>query len=59
MFQAKAAFSGFSVNDLAKAKAFYGEMLGLQKTSGKAPVIYPGDEPPLLCPEGNGGGAPS
>jgi catechol 2,3-dioxygenase-like lactoylglutathione lyase family enzyme len=30
MFQAKAAFSGFSVNDLAKARAFYGETLGLQ-----------------------------
>src|SRR5712692_10583458 len=30
MFQVKAAFSGFSVNDLAKAKAFYAETLGLQ-----------------------------
>ena len=30
MFQAKAAFSGFSVNDLAKAKAFYAETLGLK-----------------------------
>ncbi len=30
MFKAKAAFSGFSVNDLAKAKAFYTETLGLQ-----------------------------
>ncbi len=30
MFKAKAAFSGFSVDDLAKAKAFYGETLGLQ-----------------------------
>ncbi len=30
MFQAKSAFSGFSVNDLAKAKAFYTETLGLQ-----------------------------
>jgi predicted enzyme related to lactoylglutathione lyase len=30
MFKAKAAFSGFSVNDLTKAKAFYGETLGLQ-----------------------------
>ena len=29
MFKAKAAFSGFSVNDLAKAKAFYTETLGL------------------------------
>jgi catechol 2,3-dioxygenase-like lactoylglutathione lyase family enzyme len=30
MFQARAAFSGFSVNDLAKAKAFYAETLGLK-----------------------------
>jgi catechol 2,3-dioxygenase-like lactoylglutathione lyase family enzyme len=30
MFQAKAAFSGFSVNDLAKAKAFYAGTLGLK-----------------------------
>ena len=29
MFQAKAAFSGFSVNDLARAKEFYAETLGL------------------------------
>jgi catechol 2,3-dioxygenase-like lactoylglutathione lyase family enzyme len=29
MFKAKGAFSGFSVNDLAKAKAFYSETLGL------------------------------
>jgi catechol 2,3-dioxygenase-like lactoylglutathione lyase family enzyme len=30
MFKAKAAFNGFSVDDLAKARAFYGETLGLQ-----------------------------
>jgi len=30
MFQTKAAFSGFSVNDLAKAKAFYAGTLGLR-----------------------------
>ena len=30
MLKAKAAFSGFSVDDLAKAKAFYTETLGLQ-----------------------------
>ena len=29
MFRAKAAFSGFSVDDLTKAKAFYQETLGL------------------------------
>lgn len=30
MFNAKAAFSGFSVNDLAKAKEFYTETIGLK-----------------------------
>src|SRR5688572_27082329 len=30
MFKAKAAFSGFSVDDLAKAKVFYAETLGLK-----------------------------
>lgn len=30
MFTSKAAFSGFSVDDLAKAKKFYHEVLGLQ-----------------------------
>jgi catechol 2,3-dioxygenase-like lactoylglutathione lyase family enzyme len=29
MFKAKAAFSGFSVDDLPKAKEFYAEVLGL------------------------------
>jgi catechol 2,3-dioxygenase-like lactoylglutathione lyase family enzyme len=30
MFKAKTAFSGFSVNDLAKAKNFYTQTLGLE-----------------------------
>ena len=30
MFKPKTAFCGFSVNDLAKAKAFYTQTLGLQ-----------------------------
>jgi catechol 2,3-dioxygenase-like lactoylglutathione lyase family enzyme len=30
MFQTKAAFSGFSVDDLAKAKQFYAETLGMK-----------------------------
>jgi catechol 2,3-dioxygenase-like lactoylglutathione lyase family enzyme len=30
MFKAKSAFSGFSVDDLAKARAFYAQTLGLQ-----------------------------
>lgn len=30
MFKDTRAYSGFSVNDLQKAKAFYGQTLGLQ-----------------------------
>ncbi len=30
MFKARAAFSGFSVDDLARAKEFYSETLGLK-----------------------------
>jgi catechol 2,3-dioxygenase-like lactoylglutathione lyase family enzyme len=30
MFKPKAAYSGFSVSDLQKAKSFYGEVLGLK-----------------------------
>jgi len=33
MFKAKAAFSGFSVDDLTKTKAFYREALGLNVDS--------------------------
>jgi len=32
MFKKTKAFSGFSVDDLQKAKAFYGEVLGLEVT---------------------------
>lgn len=32
MFRVKAGFSGFSVNDLAKAKAFYAETVGIKVT---------------------------
>ena len=33
MLQTKAAFSGFSVNDLDKAENFYSEILGLKLSS--------------------------
>ena len=36
MFKPRSAFSGFSVNDLAKAKAFYTETLGLKVDEGGA-----------------------
>lgn len=35
MFSYNEAFSGFSVNDLQKAKAFYGDVLGLKVTEQK------------------------
>lgn len=52
MFKDTRAFSGFSVNDIPKAKAFYGEVLGLsvseshgvltlQVAGGSKIIIYP------------------
>ena len=35
MFKAKSSFSGFSVNDMEKAKAFYTETLGLELLDGE------------------------
>ena len=54
MFQPKGIFSGFSVDDLSKAQAFYGETLGLTVTDegaglrlhlpgGGGVFIYPKD----------------
>ena len=54
MLKESKAFSGFSVNDLAKAQDFYGETLGLEVTeangmlevtlgSGATVLIYPKD----------------
>ena len=34
MFKTTKAFSGFSVNDIAKAKQFYGNTLGLEVSDG-------------------------
>ncbi len=34
MLKSDQAFSGFSVNDIAKAKAFYGQTLGLDVSDG-------------------------
>ena len=52
MLNPEAAYSGFSVDDIAKAKAFYGEtlgmevseqngMLGLSIGGGKSVLVYP------------------
>ncbi|HEX7259371.1 MAG TPA: VOC family protein [Candidatus Saccharimonadia bacterium] len=54
MFKDTPAFSGFSVNDLAAAKKFYGDTLGIETeetpqglslkiTGGKGLFIYPKD----------------
>jgi catechol 2,3-dioxygenase-like lactoylglutathione lyase family enzyme len=39
MFKNTKAFSGFSVNDLQKAKQFYGEVLGLDVADGPMGVL--------------------
>lgn len=39
MFKNTKAFSGFSVNDLQKAKKFYGEVLGLDVADGPMGVL--------------------
>ncbi len=39
MFKDTKAFSGFSVNDLAAAKVFYGHTLGLEVEEGPAGLI--------------------
>jgi predicted enzyme related to lactoylglutathione lyase len=55
MFKETKAFSGFSVNDLAAAKAFYGQSLGLEVedapaglilkiTGSNGTLIYPKDD---------------
>jgi catechol 2,3-dioxygenase-like lactoylglutathione lyase family enzyme len=55
MFRNSHAFSGFSTNDITKAKAFYGETLGLEITEemgllslhlagGGRVIIYPKDD---------------
>ena len=35
MLKNNKAFSGFSVNDIPKAKEFYGQMLGLEVTESE------------------------
>lgn len=56
MFRYTKAFSGFSVSDIQKAKAFYGETLGLEVfeihgllnlhlAGGTQVLVYPKTEP--------------
>src|SRR5437879_1966942 len=53
MFGKTKAFSGFSVNDLAAAKRFYGETLGIEVTeeNGMLTLHIAGDRPVLVYPK--------
>jgi catechol 2,3-dioxygenase-like lactoylglutathione lyase family enzyme len=47
------AFSGFAVDDIAKAREFYGETLGLQisEANGLLTLHLGGDRPTLIYPK--------
>jgi catechol 2,3-dioxygenase-like lactoylglutathione lyase family enzyme len=55
MFKPESAFSGFSVDDLAKAKAFYTETLGLKvEDQGAGAGLYlPGGVTVFMYPKPN------
>jgi catechol 2,3-dioxygenase-like lactoylglutathione lyase family enzyme len=55
MFKDSRAFSGFSVDDIAKAKQFYGETLGLDVTeeNGLLTLHIAGDRPTVVYPKPN------
>ncbi len=56
MFTPTHALSGFSVDDLAAAKRFYGETLGLAVVDGEmgtARITLPGGAQVLLYPKGD------
>jgi catechol 2,3-dioxygenase-like lactoylglutathione lyase family enzyme len=56
MINVKRAFSSFSVNDIQKAKKFYGKTLGLDLTNGpEGTLVVPlsGDTRALMCPKPN------
>jgi len=54
MLQSQNAFSSFSVNDLQKAKAFYGHTLGLKvKESEMGLEIRPGETDVFIYPKPN------
>jgi catechol 2,3-dioxygenase-like lactoylglutathione lyase family enzyme len=55
MLRDSKAFSGFSVDDLQKAKAFYGETLGLQvsEENGLLTLHLSGDTNVLVYPKDN------
>jgi len=55
MLKNSKAFSGFSVDDIAKAKAFYGERLGLKvsESNGMLTLHLAGDTAVLIYPKPN------
>jgi len=55
MLEASKAFSGFSANDIGKAKEFYGETLGLKvsESHGVLMLHLAGDKNVLIYPKPN------
>lgn len=56
MFKDTKAFSGFSVDDLQKARQFYGDILGLNVIEGEMGVLelhISGGNPILIYPKDN------
>ena len=54
MLETNKAFSSFSVNDLQKAKHFYGETLGLKvKESAEGLELHPGQQSIFVYPKPN------
>ena len=53
MFASTKAFSGFAVDDVEKARAFYGETLGLKTSEeyGLLTLHLAGDRPTLVYPK--------
>ena len=53
MFENTKAFSGFSVDDIPRAKQFYGETLGLKvsEENGMLTLNLAGDRPTLVYPK--------
>ena len=55
MFENTKAFSGFAVDDLEKARQFYGETLGIETSeeNGLLTLHLAGDRPTLVYPKPN------
>ena len=55
MFKESDAFSGFSVDDIGKAQAFYGDTLGLETemTDAGLALRVPGRRPVFIYPKDN------